>query len=149
MNYVSGLFYIEEEADETLASLFAGGRLVDAWVVDAEAESAAAYGQVSWTPPVLRDRLELTFGLRYTDDTREATKTFVNPGFTPAVKGLVIPGELDFDSLDPMVNVAYAFSDNINAYARFSTGYRAGGFNAQSTPAYFAPASNRFAIPLP
>nr|MBP7909500.1 TonB-dependent receptor [Pseudomonadales bacterium] len=139
VNYVSGLFYIEEEADETLASLFAGGRLVDAWVVDAEAESAAAYGQVSWTPPVLRDRLELTFGLRYTDDTREATKTFVNPGFTPAVKGLVIPGELDFDSLDPMVNVAYAFSDNINAYARFSTGYRAGGFNAQSTPAYFAP----------
>ncbi len=139
VHYVVGLFYIEENADETLASLFAGGRLVDSWFVHAESESTAGYAQVDWTPPVLDDRLTLTFGVRYTDDTREATKTYVNPGFTPAVTGLVIPGKLDFDSLDPMVNVAYALSDNINAYVKYSTGYRAGGFNAQSTPAYFAP----------
>jgi iron complex outermembrane receptor protein len=43
----------------------------------AESTSAAIYGQVTWTPPVLDDRLDLTLGMRYTEDSRKATKTYV------------------------------------------------------------------------
>ena len=138
LRYVAGLFYIKEEADETLLSSFAGGALLDDWSVQAEARSTAVFGQVTWTPPILEDRLELTLGLRYTDDSREADKIYTNPGFTPAITGLALQGDTSFNSLDPMLTLAYAFSDNINGYLKFSTGYRAGGFNTQSTPAFFS-----------
>ena len=137
IKYVTGLFYIDEEAEESLASLIAGGRLVDYWTLEAEAQSMAAFGQVTWTPAILDNRLDLTFGLRYTDDTREATKHYVRPDLTPQFRGMVVEGDRDFDSLDPMVTLAYAFSDDLNGYVKYSTGYRAGGFNAQSTPAFF------------
>lgn len=138
LRYVAGLFYIEEDAGETLLSSFAGGALVDDWAVQAEARSSAVFGQVTWTPPILDEQLELTLGLRYTDDAREAGKVYTNPGFTPAIKGLSLKGDTSFNSLDPMLTVAYAFSEDINGYVKFSTGYRAGGFNTQSTPAFFS-----------
>lgn len=139
IKYVTGLFYIEEEAEEFLSSVFGGGARYDYWTLEAEAQSVAAFGQVTWTPQILEERLDLTFGLRYTEDSREATKHYVRPDLTPAIRGLVVEGDRDFDSLDPMVTVAYAFSDDLNGYVKYSTGYRAGGFNAQSTPAYFGP----------
>ncbi len=137
LRYATGLFYFQEDSNENLASRFAGGALVDQWEVEAESTSAAIYGQATWTPPVLDDRLDLTVGLRYTEDTRKATKTYTNPGFTPAIRGLVVVGDRDFDSLNPAATVDYAFTDHINSYVKFSTGYRAGGFNTQSTPTFF------------
>jgi iron complex outermembrane receptor protein len=139
LKYTTGLFYFQEGTRETNASSFAGGALVDAWKVISEATSAAIFGQATWTPPVLEDRLDLTLGMRYTKDTREATKTYVNPGFTPGLTGLVVNGDRDFNSFNPAVTVDYAFTDAVRAYAKYSTGYRAGGFNTQSTPAYFGP----------
>lgn len=138
LSYLVGLFYFKEDSDEAIASKFAGGALVDSWRVKSEGTSAAIYGNAKWTPPVLEDRLGITLGLRYTEDSREATKTYVNPGFTPGITGLVVKGDKDFNSLDPMVVVDYAFTDAIRSYVKYSTGYRAGGFNTQSTPAYFA-----------
>lgn len=138
VNYVIGLFYIKERVDETTLSSFAGGALLDDWAIKAKASSSAAYGQFSWVPPILEDKLELTFGLRYTKDSRDARKTYTNVEFTPEITGLVLNGKTKFHSTNPMVTLSYAFSDNINAYTKFSTGYRAGGFNTQSTPALFA-----------
>lgn len=137
LQYATGLFYFEEDSDENLASIFAGGALVDEWVVAAEGRSAAIYGQATWTPPVLDDRLGVTVGLRYTEDSRRAVKTYVNPGFTPGIRGTVVVGDRDFDSLNPAATLDYAFSDSIRSYIKFTTGYRAGGFNTQSTPAFF------------
>ena len=139
VEYVAGVFYFEEDSRETNASLFAGGALVDRWRVDSEGTSAAIYGQATWTPPVLDDRLGLTVGLRYTEDSRKATKTYVNPGFTPALTGLVVKGDRDFSAATPMATVDYEFAEAIRGYLKFSTGYRSGGFNTQSTPAYFGP----------
>lgn len=138
LQYVAGLFYIEEKAHESLLSSFAGGRLVDDWKLNAESTSEAAFGQVTWTPPVLEERLDVTLGLRYTEDSRKASKLYTNPGFTPDITGLRLKGDKDFDSTDPMITLAYTFSDAVNGYAKYSTGYRAGGFNAQSTPVYFS-----------
>lgn len=142
VSYVLGLFYFEEGAHEALASNFAGGALVDYWRVKAKGTSAAVYGQAKWTPPVLDDRLGVTLGMRYTEDSRKATKDYVNPGFTPAITGLVVSGDRDFSSFDPAVSLEYAFTGTINGYAKYSTGYRAGGFSTQSTPAYFGPGFN-------
>jgi len=137
VEYVAGLFYFQEDSRETIASTYGGGAVVDSWRVKAEGTSAAMYGQATWTPPVLGDRLGLTLGTRYTKDSRKATKTFVNAGFTPSITGTVAKGDRDFDSFNPAVIVDYAFTGAIRGYAKYSTGYRAGGFNTQSTPAFF------------
>ncbi len=133
VKYVTGLFYADEDTEETLNSF--GG--FDVWEAEAEARSAAIFGQLSWTPAVLDDRLDLTLGARYTEDSRRVKKTFVRPmPPAPATAGQIAIGDRDFNSFTPAVTVAYAFTDAINAYAKFSTGYRAGGFNPQSTPAF-------------
>ena len=36
------------------------------------------FAQVTWTPAILDDRLELTLGGRYTEDNRKATRTTLN-----------------------------------------------------------------------
>ncbi len=38
----------------------------------------------------------------------------------------------DFDNLSGRVTVKYNFSDDVNAYATYSTGYRSGGFNGST-----------------
>lgn len=132
VKYVTGLFYADEDTEETLNSF--GG--FDVWAAEGEARSAAIFSQLSWTPAVLDDRLDVTLGLRYTEDSRRVKKTFIQP-MPPgggAVAGQVAIGDRDFNSFTPALTVAYAFTDAINGYAKFSTGYRAGGFNPQSTP---------------
>lgn len=138
IKYAVGLFYFEEDSRESIASNFAGGAAVDHWFVRAKGTSKAIYSQVTWTPPVLEERLDLTLGARYTEDTRKATKTYMRTDLSPAVlPGTVVAGDRDFDSFDPALTVDYAFVDNVRGYAKYSTGYRAGGFSTQSTPAYF------------
>ncbi len=139
IKYATGLFFFEENSRESLASLFRGGALVDQWHVKSQSSSAAVYGQATWTPPVLEDRLGVTLGLRYTEDSRKATKTYVRTDLSPAVPvGLVVVGDRDFDSLNPAVTLDYGFTTDIRGYAKYSTGYRAGGFSTQSTPTYFS-----------
>ncbi|MGD9597688.1 MAG: TonB-dependent receptor [Steroidobacteraceae bacterium] len=138
IRYAVGLFYFEEDSRESIASNFAGGAAVDAWYVWAEGRSKAVYGQVTWTPPVLDDRLDLTLGARYTEDSRKATKSYLRTDLSPAISpGTVVVGDRDFDSFNPAVTLDFAFVDNVRGYAKYSTGYRAGGFSTQSTPAYF------------
>jgi len=132
LKYVTGVFYADEDTEERLNSF--GG--FDVWAAEGEARSAAIFGQLTWTPAALNDRLDVTLGLRYTEDSRKVKKTFIRP-MPPgggAVPGQVAIGDRDFSSLSPAVTLAWKFTDAINAYAKFSTGYRAGGFNPQSTP---------------
>ena len=87
---------------------------------------------------MLGDRLDLTLGARYTEDSRKATKNYLRTDLSPAIlPGTVVVGDRDFDSFNPAITLDYAFVDNILGYAKYSTGYRAGGFSTQSTPAYF------------
>ncbi|MCB1631221.1 MAG: TonB-dependent receptor [Pseudomonadales bacterium] len=137
IKYVAGVFYMKEDADESLSSDILGGVIRDYWTLTAKSDSKAIYGQVTWTPAILEERLDLTLGARYTEDSREATKIFQRADLTPDRTGMVVNGDRDFTSTDPMVTVAYRFTDNVNGFAKYSTGYRAGGFNAQSTPQFF------------
>ena len=137
IKYVAGVFYMKEDADESLSSDILGGAIRDYWTLTAKSDSKAIYGQVTWTPAILEERLDLTLGARYTEDSRKATKFFRRADLTPDRTGMVVNGDRDFSSTDPMVTVAYRFTDNVNGFVKYSTGYRAGGFNAQSTPAFF------------
>ena len=91
----------------------------------AKAESLAAFAQATYTPPML-DQVHLTVGARYTHDKRDGTLDIVN--------GAAVDYGFHYrkDRFDPMVTLAYDATQDINLYAKYSTGYRAGGANDRS-----------------
>lgn len=94
------------------------------FTVDSEVESYAAFGQATWTPDVLDDRLDLTLGARYTQDERSATRTTdgllwnaFNPGSNSS----------DIDQPDWSATADYRWTDSVSTYVRAATGFRSGG----------------------
>lgn len=143
LDYTLGVFHYAEDVSDTRitgATLYytapgpSAPTAVDPIIIAGpnvnlvENRSYAIYGQATWTPPVLDDRLELTLGLRYTDDDKTARRTISN-GAT-----LVTPLQSDFEAqrVDPAVMVQYNFTDDMQAYLRYATGYRSGGVAVRS-----------------
>ena len=94
------------------------------YVVKTNVESLSAFGQATWTPDVLDDRLDLTLGLRYTDDDRDAKRTWdawVFNGFAPG------SSDSDEEKTDYSVVANYRWTDEMSTYAKVSTGFRSGG----------------------
>jgi iron complex outermembrane receptor protein len=94
------------------------------YTTEVENESWAVFGQATWTPDILDDRLDLTLGLRYTDDERESERS--NDGLLWNSFG---PGatDSDLDELDYTVVVDYSWTDDVSTYFKVSTGFRSGG----------------------
>ncbi|GGD58387.1 TonB-dependent receptor [Erythrobacter arachoides] len=121
---------------------------------DLETRSLAAFGEVSYE---LIDGLELTGGLRYTEDRKTYAGTVFNlfPSTLPdpdPLPTLAIPegGPLfifndpfreTFSALTGSANVAYEFADWLNGYVSYSRSFKSGGFNTRynAPPAGFVP----------
>jgi len=91
------------------------------YAVDVDNESWAAFGQATWNAT---ERLDLTAGLRYTDDEREAVRThdgLLWNSFGPGVSAS------DLDETDYTLIADYRWTDDISTYAKVSTGFRSGG----------------------
>jgi iron complex outermembrane receptor protein len=95
-------------------------RLSDLALVSGAARnrSAGLYANVTWTPPILDDRLSITLGGRYSWDWRYANGGFVQSS-----------GSVGYTSFDPSVTIDYRWTDQLHTYFKYSEGYRAGGFN--------------------
>ncbi|MEH6581134.1 MAG: TonB-dependent receptor [Halioglobus sp.] len=92
--------------------------------VETDVESWAAFGQATWTPNMLQDRLDLTLGLRYTDDERTAVRT--NDGWYANSFGPGASGS-DLNEPDYTAIVDYGWTENVSTYFKVSTGFRSGG----------------------
>ena len=145
VDYVAGLYYFKETVSDDAATpstntwnadgtgytirdprpTIRGFRSIDR-ASTAHAESKAVYGQATWTPAVLDDALHLTVGGRYTWDDKDGVLYMVNNA----------PTNFTFDSsvnrFDPLVTLAYDLNSDVNVYAKYSTGYRAGGASSRS-----------------
>ncbi|MET3437468.1 TonB-dependent receptor [Sphingomonas sp. 1185] len=153
-DYVAGLYYFTENAREvaatpstnqwnadgsgyTILSQTALGTITSGnqgWAPGsfflqrgsfARAYSYAAFAQGTYTPAGF-DAFHLTVGGRYTHDKRNGTLYLVQG------KSTNFPFTFDNNRFDPMVTAAFDASDTIHLYAKYSTGYRAGGANARS-----------------
>ena len=150
--YVVGLYYFEEHVKESAATPFTNQWNADGsaytirsstgtsaavsgtagWEYGtrflqrasfADAISKAAYGQGTFNAT---ERLHLTVGGRFTDDKRTGKLYIVNGKATNFLF------TYDDSRFDPLVNLAYEPADGINLYAKYSTGFRAGGANSRS-----------------
>jgi len=92
---------------------------------NAKAKSYAAFGQFTWTPESF-DRFHLTAGARYTKDKRDGALTMFNNTVVN------FPFKYRKGRVDPMVTVAFEATPDINVYAKYATGFRAGGANSRS-----------------
>ena len=152
-DYVFGLYYFTEHAREkaatpssntwnddgtgyTINSEIVNGPITstnngwdpDSWFVQrdsrAKAHSYAAYAQVTYSPI---DVVHLTVGGRYTKDKRDGALTTVSGVATPWTFNY------DHDRFDPMVTLAWDATQEVHLYAKYATGYRAGGANDRSS----------------
>jgi iron complex outermembrane receptor protein len=99
----------------------------------AKAESYSVFGQATYTPAFF-DQLHLTAGVRWTHDDRNGIL------FTVVNKPTNFPFDFSNSRVDPLVTLAYDATPDINFYATYSTGFRAGGANDRSqTFASFGP----------
>lgn len=96
--------------------------------------SYAAYGQLTYD---LTDALHITAGGRYTHDKKRGVLHFSrNINYDTdtaraAVNGYA-PLDRSWDRFNPMVTVAFDASSTVHAYAKYSTGYRAGGASSRT-----------------
>jgi iron complex outermembrane receptor protein len=98
----------------------------------AVAKSLGGFAQATWTP---LPPLHLTLGARYTHDKRDGVLDVVNGNVSAGgVPVLPVPFTFHFSKsrVDPLAILAFDASNSIHLYAKYSTGYRAGGANDRS-----------------
>jgi iron complex outermembrane receptor protein len=141
IKYVAGLYYFEEGASHfqnyqlDLTNIYLGfPSLVNKdRFATVDSKSSAIYAQITWTPPILDDKLDLTLGLRQTKDERDATRTQINTfnGFPTDVES---NGEAsdEWSKFNPNFTASYTVNEDMSVYGKVSTGYKAGGFSESS-----------------
>ncbi|MDX9874966.1 MAG: TonB-dependent receptor [Spongiibacteraceae bacterium] len=109
----------------------------------ADTDHLAVFLHTSWRPV---DALELSFGLRYTDEEKEVAYVRLDPA-NPSQPAAPPFGPLDGtsavtpeDRVDYRASVSYNWTDNFMTFASVSTGYKGGGINPRAfTPAQVVP----------
>ena len=170
LNYNTGLYYFREHGTEQqdFSSVFmaenlpiingntligaAGTPTLPARDLRATNTSVAAFGQLTWTPPILDKNLEIIPGLRITKDKREAslfnsgtasysyspatnTTTLLRPA-APTVglaDGTPADFSKDFSKTTPSLTVQYHVNADMLAYAKYVKGYKSGGTAVRSS----------------
>lgn len=128
LRFVGGLYYFDESVSYDTLSNLPDYFLVSQQTSSTQSRSAAAFGQITWTPPVLEQRLEFTLGGRYTHDKRDSDRYIAANGFVledGSTTGST--ANLSFKRFNPTFTANYRWTDSISSYAKVATGYRAGG----------------------
>ncbi len=110
-----------------------------------DTEAFSVFGSVDID---LTERLNVTAGLRWTDETK--TNTISIPFINPIISGLDLDGDgnpefvssgffsrpINFsdDNFSPEVSVTYEVSDDVNIFAAFKTGFKSGGIDNSALP---------------
>lgn len=149
LDYVLGAYYFNERAQEEAATpstnkwnadgtaytindpqTWARQNLARQRASYAFAKSYSVFGQATFTPGGF-DFVHLTAGGRYTHDKRDGLL------FVVQNKASNFPFTYSKSRFDPMVTLAVEAARTINLYAKYATGFRAGGANDRSQT--FAP----------
>jgi iron complex outermembrane receptor protein len=98
-------------------------------------KSYAAYGQVTWNAT---DAIHLTVGGRYTKDKKRGVLHYsrnINYDTNTAVATTngYQPLDQTWNRFNPMATLAFDATDDLHFYAKYATGYRAGGASSRTS----------------
>ena len=153
LNWLLGFYYFEEETDNLNDVPIITGGLHSRALADND--SWAVFAQATYD---VTEQLALTFGIRYTEDTKRFTPDqFYNSQPEPAVAAFfdiiappyvlgqvitpggffdvgdrifpMVEGKQKFTDTTPYVNLAYRWNDDLMTYFTWSEGFKSGGFD--------------------
>jgi len=140
LNAVAGLYYLKEDVDShqesyndaLLGPAFGNSGFLRTIDDTLETTSKAVYGNVSYD---LTDKLRLSAGVRYTEEEKDywrTTSTFYS--LLPAFNATYVfaPDVGKYDDTSIMLSADYQLSDDAMVYARYSQGFKSGGFNGRA-----------------
>ncbi len=138
LDFVSGVFYLDEDNETDFADLLLGSFLLADRVMENTTESWAVYAQGDYA---LTDRWTLTLGARYTDEKKEiaisdniGARGAIPAALTLETENLVafgIPIEQTESIVTPRVALKYDYSDDLMLYGSATRGFKSGGWNAR------------------
>ena len=140
LDWIVGGYYFEEDGKNINPVRFSQVYLQSGGHYDAD--SWALFAQGTWH---FTDRLDLTFGLRYTEDTRDYLPDQyieVLPAGPLPIPGTNIgdrPLPYEWTSsgtseLVPMVNLSYRWNESLMTYFTYSEGFKSGGYTQRIFP---------------
>lgn len=132
LEYTLGAYFFDEKAfsyDTTVPT----GRATALRTASVRNRAWALYGQMTWRPAMLEGAY-LTGGLRWSHDNRKATldQTSVALNGTATVRPQG-RGDNSFTDYSPSVILGYDVSRDVNVYAKWSRGYKTGGYNLRAS----------------
>lgn len=132
--YVGGLYYFDDDAKyQRTSTALVPLAPIGETRYKLTTEAWAAYGQTTWTPGWVDDRLSFTAGLRYTKEDKDISwdNDAMIGALTAPVPPMSASDDKSFSNVSGNFTVAYQATDDINTYLRYGNGYRSGGFNGE------------------
>ncbi|QJB68789.1 TonB-dependent receptor [Parasphingorhabdus halotolerans] len=115
----------------TLTAIYGGARQSAANELRISTDAFALYGEATWH---VSDRLRLTGGLRFSDESKDGFGQAVSPFFLDNVDllGNVIQPNIStfhYNTINPSAIIEFDIHPDIMYYASFKQSFRSGGFN--------------------
>jgi iron complex outermembrane receptor protein len=148
LDWVVGLYYQKESIDfatyaQPAFSPPAPGGVMSGTVGEQEATTISIFGALTYN---ITDRLIASLGLRYLEVDKDMTRSRTGAGpipaggipvrelFTPFAPTVFESKSQTADDILPSLDIQYEFSDDLNLYAKFAQGFKAGAFSLQNSP---------------
>jgi iron complex outermembrane receptor protein len=165
MNWLFGLYYFQEEGSDLNPVFLPVGAIRSGGHYDNDSQAAFFQGTYDLT-----HQLALTFGVRYTEDTKRFTPDQISLGdasasgffgntwpnfagfYLPSVGAPIAAGDRlatfaefkeKFDDTNFMLNLAYQLTDDVLVYGSYSEGFKSGGFDQRFTAFTVEPSTFR------
>ncbi len=134
LKFVAGLFYLDAEytltggefPDGSFGTAQAFGNVSGNDTYNQTTEAIAVFADGTYQ---VNDRFSISAGLRYSDETKDAVRTFLLDPTNPISSG---ERSASFDNTSGRLIFQYDLSENISAFGGYSRGFRSGGFNGRA-----------------
>lgn len=151
IDYVTGVYYIDERNKTDFADVFAGALLLSDRILRNRTEALAGYAQADFN---VTSQLKLTAGIRYTDEKKTVRLNDNRPSCIDgtleptcmdnvnliAGSGALIPTKQRTRIWTPRFAINYKPDSDILLFASATRGFKSGGWNARATsPSTFLP----------
>ena len=127
VEYVLGYYALKDNAFTANPQSFFGGGSVFAQNYSGSGDSTALFGQLTIA---VAENWDVTVGARSTEEDKEGFKQYVGI--------IAAEGKDSFDDTTGTFIISHDYSENTNLYFKVADGFKAGGFNAESSNPYEA-----------
>lgn len=139
-NYLVGFYYYNEKVDENITTIINSPlsptlsvRLNRSTTFAIDSKSYAGFAQFGWKPSFAEGKLELVGGIRYTKDEKSLESNSVSKTFSTTTA--TQSRSDDWDNVGWLGSISYKPASDVMLYARASSAYRSGGYNAPTVGA--------------